>query len=125
MRSRWKKIRYRLEWFGLSLATKLVPLLSHKSCLRLANALGWLMSIFDRHGRAVALSNLEVALGDRLSISQRKEIVRQSFQHFARTMLDLLWSPRLNRDNFSRYLDLGNFEDISLERASDRIAKEG
>ena len=120
MRSRWKKIRYRLEWFGLSLATKLVPLLSHKSCLRLANALGWLMSIFDRHGRAVALSNLEVALGDRLSISQRKRIVRQSFQHFARTMLDLLWSPRLNRENFSRYIEFENFEEIAHATGPER-----
>ena len=120
MRSRWKKFRYRLEWLGLSLATKLVPLLSRKSCLRLANVLGWLMSIFDRHGRAVALSNLEVAFGDRLSILQRKKIVRQSFQHFARTMLDLLWSPRLTRENFRDYIEFENLEEIDRATGPER-----
>jgi KDO2-lipid IV(A) lauroyltransferase len=120
VRSRWKKIRYRLEWLGLRLATKLVPLLSRKSCLRLANALGWLMSIFDRHGRAVALSNLEVAFGNRLSILQRKRIVRESFQQFGRTMLDLLWSPRLTRENFSRYIELENFDELVRAGGSER-----
>jgi Kdo2-lipid IVA lauroyltransferase/acyltransferase len=120
VRSRWKKFRYRLEWFGLRLATKLVPLLSRKGCLRLANALGWLMSIFDRHGREVALSNLEVAFGNRLSILQRKRIVRGSFQQFGRTMLDLLWSPRLTRENFSRYIELENFDELVRAGGSER-----
>ncbi len=120
MRSRWKKIRYRLEWLGLRLATKLVPLLSRKSCLRLANTLGWLMSIFDRHGHAVALSNLEVAFGDRLSIFQRQRVVRESFQHFARTMLDLLWGPRLNRENLSDYIELQNIEETSRGTGPER-----
>src|SRR5437667_11896813 len=71
MRRRWKWLRYRLEWIGLCLATKLVPLLSRKACLHLAHAVGVLMSIFDRDGRRVALSNLEVAFGDELSIFAR------------------------------------------------------
>src|SRR6266850_1948701 len=98
MPSRWKRFRYRLEWVGLYLATKLIPLLSRRACVRLAHMLGALMSIFDRHGRKVALSNLDVAFGDSLSISERKRIVRESFQHFARTMLDLFWSLRLTRE---------------------------
>jgi Kdo2-lipid IVA lauroyltransferase/acyltransferase len=47
-----------------------------------------------------------------MSISQRQKIVRESFQHFARSMLDLLWSPRLTRENFSRYIELENFEEL-------------
>ncbi|MFN2542397.1 MAG: lysophospholipid acyltransferase family protein [Chthoniobacterales bacterium] len=111
MRRRWKRIRYRLEWIGLLVATKLVPLLPRRVCLALARALGFLMSIFDRRGRAVALANLEVAFGERLSILQRRKIARESFQHFARAMLDFLWSPRLTRDNFSRYIELENLEE--------------
>ncbi|PYK03220.1 MAG: hypothetical protein DME63_03915, partial [Verrucomicrobia bacterium] len=34
VRSIWKRIRYRLEWVGLLMAAKLVPLLSRKSCYR-------------------------------------------------------------------------------------------
>ena len=113
MRSIWKRIRYRLEWAGLLIAAKLVPLLSRKNCFRLALALGGLMSILDRHGRKVALSNLEVAFSDRFSQRERKQIARASFQHFARTMLDLLWSPRLTAENFSRYIELENLAETA------------
>jgi lauroyl/myristoyl acyltransferase len=56
MRAAWKKIRYRLVWLGLKLATKLVPLLSRKACYRLALLLGSLAAMLDRRGRRVALS---------------------------------------------------------------------
>src|SRR5438270_2100316 len=112
MLSPWKRIRYRLEWLAVLAATKLVPLLSRKSCFRLALLLGWMMSIFDRHGRIVALSNLEVALGDQLSEFERKRVMRESFQHFARTMIDLLWSPRLTRENFPDYIEFENLGEI-------------
>ena len=111
MRSPWKRVRYRFEWLGLLAAAKLVPLLSRKGCYRLALTLGTLMSILDRHGRKVALSNLEVAFGDRFSQRDREGIVRASFQHVARTMLDLLWSPRLTAENFSKYIELENLEE--------------
>ena len=111
MRSLWKKIRYRVEWAGLVIATKLVPLLSRNACYRLALFVGALMSILDRHGCEVALSNLEVAFGDRFTLREREHIARESFQHFARTMLDLLWSPRLTAENFSKYIELENFEE--------------
>ncbi|PYL27616.1 MAG: hypothetical protein DMF45_11705 [Verrucomicrobia bacterium] len=80
MRSIWKRIRYRLEWVGLLMAAKLVPLLSRKSCYRFALALGGLMSILDRHGRKVALSNLEVAFGDRFSQREREQIPLRQFR---------------------------------------------
>src|SRR6266851_1767516 len=113
-------MRYRLEWLGLLLATKIVPLLSRRGCYRLALALGSLMSILDRHGRKVALSNLEVAFGDWFSQREREQIARESFQHFARTMLDLLWSPRLTRDNFPDYIEFENLEEIDRGAGPER-----
>jgi KDO2-lipid IV(A) lauroyltransferase len=112
MPSPWKRFRYRLEWVALLLATRLVPLLSRKHCSRFADLLGTLIAIFDRPGREVAVANLKAAFGDRFSVHQREQIARESFQHFARTMLDLLWSPRLNRENFSRYLEVENLEEF-------------
>ena len=110
MRLRWKRLRYRLEWIGLVLASKLVPLLSRKACFYLAGFLGSLMAIFDRHGRKVALSNLQAAFGDQY----------ESFQYFAQTMLDLCWSPRLTRQNFSRYIELKNFEETARGTGPER-----
>src|SRR5947207_3820202 len=113
MRCRCKRFRYRLAWLALLLATNLIPLLPRKACLHLARVLGALMSTFDRHRYSVALNNLEVAFGDQLSIQERRKITRESFQHFARTMVDLLWSPRLTPENFSRYIELENLEETA------------
>jgi KDO2-lipid IV(A) lauroyltransferase len=113
MRSQWKRIRYRLEWLGLLLATKLIPLCSRRLCYHLARTAGALLSLLDRHRSHVALSNLEVAFGDRFSPDERRKIARESFQHFARIMIDLLWSPRLTQQNFSRYIEWQNVEETA------------
>src|SRR5437667_3999318 len=120
MRSRWKRIRYRLEWLGLVLATKLIPLCSRTVCYHIAQAAGALLSCVDRPRSQVALSNLEVAFGDRFSPRERRKIARESFQHFARTMVDLLWSPRLTQENFSRYIELRNFEEMARATGPER-----
>jgi lauroyl/myristoyl acyltransferase len=78
------------------------------------------MPIFDRHRYEVALNNLEVAFDDQLSIQERRKIARESFQHFARTMVDLLWSPRLTLENFSRYIELENLEEITRGTGPER-----
>src|SRR5437660_12495735 len=111
MRSRWKRIRYRLEWVGLLLATKLIPLCSRRVCYHLARTAGALLSFLDQHRYRVAVNNLEVAFGDRFTPHDRRKIALESFQHFARTMVDLLWSPRLTRKNFARYIEWQNFEE--------------
>src|SRR5215467_1206706 len=115
MRSRWKRVRYRLEWLGLLLATKLIPLCSRRVCHHIACIAGALLSFIDRHRLHVALSNLEVAFGDQFSLKERRTIARESFQHFARTMVDLLWSPRLTPENFSQYIEWQNFEETARD----------
>ena len=120
MLSRWKRTRYRLEWLGLSLATKLIPLCSRKACYRLAQIAGALLSLLDRRRYHVALSNLEVAFGNQLSARERRKIARESFQHFARTMVDLLWSPRLTPLNFLWYIELQNFEETMRDTGAER-----
>jgi len=120
MLSRWKRTRYRLEWLGLSLATKLIPLCSRKACYRLAQMAGALLSFLDRRRYHVALSNLEVAFGNQLSARERRKIARESFQHFARTMVDLLWSPCLTQLNFLWYIELQNFEETMRNTGPER-----
>jgi len=105
MRAAWKKIRYRLEWLGLKSATKFLPLLSRKACYRLALLLGSLGASLDRRGRRVALSNLRVAFGDEISAEGRAQIVRESYQHFSRTMLDFFRNPRLTAHNAMQFFN--------------------
>ena len=120
MRSQWKRLRYRLEWIGLLLATKLVPLFSRRGCYHLARTAGALLSFVDRQAYLVAVSNLEVAFGNRFSPRERRKIARESFQHFARTMVDLLWSPRLTQENLSRYIEWENFEETARDTGPER-----
>lgn len=115
MKALWKKLRYRAEWLALSAALKIVPLLSRKACYRLGGMAGALAAVFDRHGRRVSLSNLEAAFGSEFSPARREQIVRESYQQFARTMLDLFWSPRLSRATLRDHVE---FEGI------DRVAEE-
>src|SRR5438067_10826134 len=101
MRVAWKKIRYRLEWLALKSATKFLPLLSRKACYRLALLLGSLRAMLDRRGRRVALSTLRVVFGAEIPSERRAQLVREPYQHVARTMLDLFWSPRLTSQNYA------------------------
>jgi Kdo2-lipid IVA lauroyltransferase/acyltransferase len=115
VRSLWKTFRYRSEWFWVVLATKLIPLLPRKACFHLANALGGLWARLDLPGRKVARSNLRAAFGDTFSAAQREQIARQSYRCLAQTIFDLAWSPRLTRDNFSRWLEIENLDEVMCE----------
>lgn len=99
------------------MALKVVPLLSREACYQLAGVAGALAARFDARGRKVALSNLQAAFGDEFSPERRAEIVRESYQHFARTMLDLFWSPRLNARNYTDYIEFQNVERTRAEIA--------
>ena len=113
-------MRYRLEWLGLVLATKLIPLCSRRVCYHIAQTAGALLSFVDRDRYQVALSNLEVAFGGAFSLEQRRKMARESFQHFARTMVDLLWSPRLTQENFSQFIELQNFGETARDTGRER-----
>ena len=101
-----KLLRYRLEWMGLAILARVIPLLSRMLCVRLAHTVGELAFRLDRPGRAVALANIECAFGDRFTRRQRLEIARKSYRNFARTMLDLFWAPKLTPENAGRYIVL-------------------
>ncbi len=94
---------------------KLVPLLSRKACFHLANFFGWSVAHLDLAGRRVALSNLAAAFGDGLRPPQCRAIVNQSYQYLTRTMIDLLWSPRLTEENFLQWFEVTNLNEVMAE----------
>jgi lauroyl/myristoyl acyltransferase len=102
MGSPLKIIRYRLEWLALLLVAKTIPLLPRSICSAFGRFLGASAAVIDRRGRRIAFSNLKAALGDELSPHRRAEVVRQSYENFVRTMLDLFWSRRMTQQNFRR-----------------------
>lgn len=111
MKSGWKPIRHRLEHAGLVGAGKTIQLLPRAAVVFLARFFGAAAALLDRRGRRVALANVECAFGERYSAKEQRRIVRQSYQHFAQTMLDLMWSVRLSAETFARYVVFENLPD--------------
>ena len=90
MRQAWKKLRYRLEYIGLLVAAKLVPIFPRSAIGVLAKFCGAVASVVDVRGQRVALANLECAFPGKYSTAERRRIVRESYQHFAQTMVDVV-----------------------------------
>lgn len=88
-------LREELEFLGLSLAMKVVAQLPYEALQPFANFCGAVASMVDRRGWAVSLANLHAAFGDSLTPGRKRGIARASYQAFARTMLELFWSPNL------------------------------
>jgi len=114
----YKAIRYWIEWRLVQFATVLVPALPRSCELGFADFLGWLVYRIDRKGSRVARANIRVAFPK----ASEKEIDRiglGSMQNFARTFLDLFWSPRLTPENYAQYFD---FEDLRPEEMKGKAA---
>jgi Kdo2-lipid IVA lauroyltransferase/acyltransferase len=117
MRAAWKKLRYRFEYVGLLLAAKIVPLFPRATIVVLAKICGAIASRIDTRGRSIALANLDCAFAGKYSISEKSRIIRESYQHFAQTMLDLMWSPRLTPENFLRYIEFEGFPEVDPNKS--------
>lgn len=121
-RLRRKKIRHRLEWLALRAGMALVPLFPRGVCYALGQLLGALGYCFDANGRAVALANIEAALGDDRDTSELRAMVRRCYRTFAATLIDLLWSSRLTQQNFRRYIEIEGLERAEAESGERRSA---
>lgn len=111
----WKSLRHRVEWLLLKLAAFLVPLSPRSLVVWIGSGIGTIAAVVDRPGRRVALANLECAFGATITPARKRQLVRESYRHFARTMIDLFWSPRLTRENYSRYIDVVNLDVVEAE----------
>jgi Kdo2-lipid IVA lauroyltransferase/acyltransferase len=113
----WKEYRYQWEVLGCRLLEEAIPLLSRRGCIALGQVLGALAYWFDFRGRPIALANISLALGHRLTEEQQRLVVRMSYQNFAGTMLSLFWSPRITGANAHEFIEAVGFES-AIEKAS-------
>ena len=103
-------LRQKLEFLGLSSFVWLVGRLPYYWLRHIANVLGSIVFAFDKRGRAVALANLDAAFGARFDARRKREIARGSYQTFARTMLELFWSPGFTKEAAARIADCEGLE---------------
>lgn len=112
-----KRCRYRLEYFGLFLAGWLVQRLPWRWLRPLGHFVGAVVFFFDRKRREVAFANLQAAFGATYDEQERKKIAKKSYQIFATTMLELLWSPRLTAATMDEIADI----DVADLRSSPKL----
>ena len=114
--SRFKRLRYQLEFFGLRFVEAVVPRLPYGALHPIANVLGFVFFHLDSRGRAVAIENLRVAFGSAHTPAARARIARKSCQNFARTMLCLFWSSNLTPENYQRYIRIEGLDNHPIHR---------
>ena len=103
-----KKVRYWLEWLFVSGFARLIPLIPFGLLRMLADFAGWVFYLADRRSRAVALANLEAVFGSEMSPERRRQVTRKSLQVFARSFLELFWTPRLNQKDLEKFISFEN-----------------
>lgn len=101
-----KKLRYSLEIKLLDLAVWLLPQVPRHVLMVLSRVLGTLAFWLDQRGRATALDNLRCAFGAQYTPVERWRIACGSYQIFARTFVDLFWSPQLTAGNWQKHFDI-------------------
>lgn len=109
-------LRYRLEWLGVWLLYRFVPLLPRESLVAIGRGLGRLGFVFLRHDRRVALANLDLAFGDSLAPREKRRIARKSFESFGQVALEIFWAKRLDQKMLDRIVEMSP-EDIARTRA--------
>lgn len=81
-----------------------MPQLPRGFIMALARVLGRLAYWIDARGRKTARENLRAAFQGSLSEADVRRISVGSYQNFARTFLDLFWSPALNQVNWRQHV---------------------
>jgi len=88
----------------VGLALLIIPPLPRPVVVRLSRWLGALGFRLSRRDRRLALANLDVAFGDRLSDAEKTAIARESFRTFALVVLDLFWFQMFSRARLARWV---------------------
>lgn len=112
-----KKLRFFFETALLETAAWLLPKLPRSWIMALSRGIGTLAYWGDKRGRKTALDNLRSAFGDCHTEAERARIARGSYQVFARTFLDLFWSPKLTADTWQRHFVINIADPGAEEKA--------
>ena len=87
-------------------------------CLSIGAGLGRIAFRLDKGHRAIALSNLAVAFGKELTEPEREALARRAFEHFGRTIADIL-----KISGYSRGKILGLIRTEGAEHLKKALAK--
>ena len=101
---------------ALMFLSRIIRLLPYDALLFLGKIFGNLYYLLIKKQRERAVAQMMPAL--KISESEARKIVRESFVNLARNMLDILYMPNLNEKNLSDYIEIDH-----LERMRDALAE--
>lgn len=93
---------------SLMLLSRCIRCLPYDLVLFIGRVLGNLYYILIKKERNRAVAQMMPALG--ISEDRAKQLVRESFVNLARNVLDILYMPNLNEQNFNKYIEIDHLE---------------
>ncbi|MGB6339407.1 MAG: lysophospholipid acyltransferase family protein [Candidatus Aminicenantaceae bacterium] len=90
----------------------LIRLLPRKVCLTLGRILGRTVYCFDKKHRRIALKNLYIAFGEKISRADKKRIAQSSFEHFGKVLFDIIKFSSLSEEKKEALLSMDGEEHV-------------
>lgn len=109
----FRQIRRPFEWLLIWTGELLIPRLSLRGSVQLANFMANCAYIFDKKSKQIARANLRLIFGDRMTPARERAIIRRSFQNMARVLVNIFW---LSRDTRRRVMEQAFFAPGVLEK---------
>ena len=88
----------------------LIQSLPLRGVARLGRCLGAVAWHLDRRHRRVTLANLELALGDRLGLDDRRRVAREHFQRLGENYASALKTASMSHDELRPHLDIAGLD---------------
>ena len=104
-------MRHRLEYLAVLTVMGFVRLLPRRASLALGSALGRVFYVLHGRRRALALDNLQRAFPSR-STDECRRILRETFCHFGRHVVDLLNFNDMSTDEMMRYIEIEGEDNV-------------
>ena len=105
-------LRYRLEVLCFRSLIGLTYVVPRRVMLAFGSLLGLLADLLLVRHRRIALDNLTQAFGDEIGPGRRRRIARECWKHFARTIIDTFYFPRLNLESVRRLVQVEGEEHL-------------
>jgi len=93
---------------ALMFLSRLIRLLPYGALLFLGRIFGNLYYVFIKKQRERAVAQMMPAL--KISESDARKLVRESFVNLARNMLEIFYMPNLNEKNLSKYIEIDHLD---------------
>ena len=100
-----RRLADRLVYLAVRSLVMVVQALPITTAYQLADALAWLAYQVDRRHRLVGLENLEKAFGDQYDAEQRAAMIRETYRHFCRMVVEIMLIPcKLRLESWRDYI---------------------